>query len=130
MKFLLIAFFASLVASVSGQTVVWKYATGSGIYSTPCVGGDVIYFGSSDMHVYALNKKTGKLIWKFKTDGAVNTTPVLDENKVIVNSADGSVYALNKDSGNIVWRFKTKGEHRYDLWDYYLSSPAIDNHVV
>src|SRR5690349_14717066 len=130
MRFLLIAFLASFVVSVHGQTVVWKYSTDNGIYSSPCVGDGVIYFGSSDMHVYALDKYTGRLKWKFKTNGAVNATPVLDVNKVIVNSADGYVYAMNKDNGNILWKFKTKGEQRYDLWDYYLSSPVIDNHIV
>ncbi|HEY9044384.1 MAG TPA: PQQ-binding-like beta-propeller repeat protein [Ohtaekwangia sp.] len=132
MRFVLLIpaiFFTSVVYSQS-PVVLWKYPSGGAIYSSAAVGGNNIYFGSDDTHVYALNKNTGKIVWKFKTNGAIKSTPAIEENKVIVASADGSIYAVEKDKGNVLWKFQTRGEQRYDLWDYYLSSPVVDGHIV
>jgi outer membrane protein assembly factor BamB len=57
--------------------------------------------------------------WKYKTDGRVYSTPL-----------DGHLYALNKDSGEMVWKFASGGEKTYGLWDYYLSSPAVESNRV
>ena len=48
----------------------WKYATGSGIESSPAMGVDgTIYVGSYDNNLYALNPTDGSLKWEYATGG-------------------------------------------------------------
>lgn len=108
----------------------WRFPTDSAIYSTPVVSGEHIYFGSSDTYLYALTKSEGKLSWKFKTNGKVNSMVAATEKSVMFSSTDGKIYSVNKADGKLAWSFKTGGEQRYDLWDYYLSSPVVHNQVV
>jgi eukaryotic-like serine/threonine-protein kinase len=37
----------------------------------------VVYVGSADDDVYALNARTGAEIWKFLTEGTVESSPAL-----------------------------------------------------
>lgn len=109
---------------------LWRFPTDSAIYSTPVVSGAHVYFGSSDTYLYAVTKSAGKLNWKFKTNGKVNSSVALTEKSVLFTSTDGNIYSVDKTNGKLVWNFKTGGEQRYDLWDYYLSSPVVFNNVV
>jgi outer membrane protein assembly factor BamB len=110
--------------------LLWRFPTDSAIYSTPVISGDHVYFGSSDTYLYSLTKSGGKLNWKFKTNGKVNSSVAATEKSVLFSSMDGKIYAVNKTNGALQWTFKTRGEQRYDLWDYYLSSPVVHNQVV
>ena len=50
--------------------VKWKFKTERVIeawFSSPTVSDDMVYFGSDDSYLYALNALTGELKWKFKT---------------------------------------------------------------
>lgn len=129
LSILLYLFFASALYA-QDSLLLWKFQTGAGIYSSPVVNSNRIYFGSSDRHLYAVDKTSGRQIWKFETKGPVNSSPAIHQNSVIFSSTDGNIYAVDKNTGKLLWKFKTKGEQRYDLWDYYLSSPAIHNNVV
>lgn len=45
-------------------------------------------------------------------------------------SSDGVFYALDARTGSEKWTFKTEGEKFHDTWDYFLSSPTINNGIV
>ena len=42
-------------ATVGGLSLLWKYTTGNGVFSSPAVANGVAYVGSDDFNVYALN---------------------------------------------------------------------------
>ena len=44
--------------AVAGD-LLWRYETGSYVYSSPAVVNGVVYVGSADNHVYALDASTG-----------------------------------------------------------------------
>lgn len=118
-------------ASVHAQdSLIWKFASKSAIYGSPVMDGGIIYFGSCDANLYALDASTGDKKWFYKTGGAIKSAPCIYKESVIFNSTDGFIYAVNKKSGNLSWRFKTGGEKTYDLWDYYLSSPVVYEDIV
>ena len=48
-------------------TLKWKFKNDAKSYSSPAVLYDLVYFGSQDQKLYALNSQTGKVVWKFKT---------------------------------------------------------------
>src|ERR1700683_1097865 len=79
---------------------VWSFKTGGEkkyphfsfadhFQSAPTIDGHIIYFGSGDGNVYALNAEKGTLYWKFTTSGIVHATPVIDRNKLFIGSFDG-----------------------------------------
>lgn len=117
-------------ATFAQPVLSWKFTTGGAVYAAPAIAQNIIYFGSSDTHLYALDKTTGRLQWKFKTWGEIRSSPVIYKESVIFSSSDGNIYALDKRNGTLNWTFKTKGERRYDVWDYYNASPAIAANIL
>jgi len=101
---------------------LWSYKTGGYVDSSPAVDRGLVYVGSYDDDVYALNATTGALVWKYKTGGHVESSPAVSNGVVFVGSDDYYVYALNALTGTLVWKDKTGGE--------VSSSPAVANGVV
>ena len=127
-------FFCVLVlnfsVALSQYDVDWKFKTEGKIFGTALVDGDLIYVGSGDHKMYALEKETGKKVWEFMTEGAVHSSPMLLDNVIVFGSRDGNLYAVNKNNGTKIWQFDSKGEKINGPWDYYLSSPKTDGKLV
>ena len=45
----------------------WKFQTRRGVVSSPAVVGGIVYVGSNDHSLYALDAESGALKWRFKT---------------------------------------------------------------
>ncbi len=101
---------------------LWTFESDEEIRATPCVGPDLIYIGSYDNNLYALDKRTGALHWKFTTEGGICSTAVLWRDLVIFGSEDFNIYALNAQSGAEVWRYRT--------WHHVRSSPRVYQDIV
>lgn len=105
------------------QTVALKWAFPTGdVAGSPVVQDGVVYFGSWDGNLYALDLDSGQEKWRFKTDGAVHVRPALAEGLICVGSGDHNLYCLEAESGKERWRFKTGGQ--------VFSSPTTDSGVV
>jgi outer membrane protein assembly factor BamB len=109
----------------------WKFKTRGPIFSTPVISDDLVYVGSLDSSLYAVERMSGKLKWKFRTGGEIRSTVCLSGDKLFLYSGDATLYAIDKISGKVLWSFKTKGgilgDRRYDFADYYQSSPMVNN---
>jgi eukaryotic-like serine/threonine-protein kinase len=126
--------------------VKWKFHTGGYVISSPAVADGTIYVGSTDGHLYAIDRAAGTLRWKFRTHSRVVSSPAVADGLVYVNSYDGNFYAVDATSGKLKWKFQTAGERRFegthlhgsqpvaetmpDPFDVFLSSPAIWNGAV
>jgi outer membrane protein assembly factor BamB len=82
----------------------------------------VVYVGSNDQNVYALNAATGAELWSYTTGYDVVSSPAVANGVVYVGSVDDNLYALNASSGDLQWSYTT-GNSVY-------SSPAVANGVV
>ncbi len=103
-------------------TLIWKYTTGNGGWTAPAVVKGVIYIGSDDHNVYALNASNGAKLWNFTTGSLVRSSPAVVNGVVYVGSMDDNVYALNATTGLEIWKFTTG--------DMVVSSPAVVNGVI
>ena len=65
----------------------------------PAVANGLVYVGSDDGNIYALNVKDGSKLWNYNTSKAVWSSPTVVNGVVYVGSDDGNVYALNADMG-------------------------------
>ena len=126
--------------------VKWKFHTDGRVFSSPAVAGGVVYAGSSDGNLYAVDLQSGSLKWKFPTNSRVASSPAVDGGVVFFASYDGNFYAVDTATGKKKWSFKTAGERRFagkhlhgsapiaetmpDPFDFFLSSPTIVNGSV
>jgi outer membrane protein assembly factor BamB len=102
-------------------TLKWKFST-KDIVGSPLVVNGVVYFGSWDGFLYALDLNTGATNWKFKTEGSVSASPAEEAGLICFGSGDGYLYCLEADSGTERWKFKTQGP--------IFSSPTIADGIV
>ena len=103
-------------------TLKWTFTAGGGIHSSPAVVNGVVYFGSRDHYIYALNAETGQQIWSFKTDSWVESSPAVVDGVLYCGSNDGHLYAIDAATGAELWRFRAPYAIR--------SSPAVANNRV
>ncbi len=54
----------------------------------------VVYIGSGDHNVYALNASTGAKLWSYTTGDTVYSSPAVANGVVYVGSFDNNVYAF------------------------------------
>lgn len=126
--------------------VRWKFQTGGAVYSSPVVADGIVYVGSNDHYLHAIDARKGSEVWKFKTGANVNGTAAVANGVVYFLSLDGNAYASNARTGVSIWKFETGGESRLsaagiyglmpsrevlpDLWDFFLSSPTVTGGTV
>ncbi|MBU4222272.1 MAG: PQQ-binding-like beta-propeller repeat protein [Euryarchaeota archaeon] len=101
--------------------LLWKYRTDGRIYSSPAVSGGVVYVGSEDSYVYALDASTGSLKWKYKTGSYVYSSPAISGGIIYVGSFDNQVYALDASTGSLKWKYGTSDP---------IGSPTVSDGVV
>ncbi len=108
-------------ATVGSLVLKWSYQTG-GFRRGPAVANGVVYVGSGDSNLYALNAGTGAFLWKYQTEGNITSVPAVANGVVYTGSVDRNLYALNASTGALLWKYPT---------EYYVgSSPSVANGVV
>jgi outer membrane protein assembly factor BamB len=126
--------------------VLWVFRTGGRVFSSPVVADGLVFIGSNDHFLHAIQVSTGHELWKFATDANVNSTPAVAQGVVYVLSLDGNAYAVDEHTGRLRWKFSTGGESRPnlagiyglapsrevvpDVWDFLLSSPTVEGGLV
>jgi outer membrane protein assembly factor BamB len=81
----------------------------------------VVYVGSWDGNLYAVDAADGDYLWQFATGDSVESSPAVVDGVVYVGG-DGFLFAVNAADGAELWRFATVG--------HVLSSPAVVDGVV
>lgn len=104
------------------SSVRWKYRTGNWVYSSPAVADGMVFIGSYDNNVYALDEMTGALVWNYSCGDMVRSSPAVADGIVFVGSYDHNVYALNKTTGEKIWNYETG--------DAVVSSPVVVDGMV
>ncbi len=98
--------------------------------SSPSVWNGMVYFGSGDGNVYALNALSGAMQWKFQTGDVVHASPAIAAGKLYIGSWDSYFYALDANTGKQVWRFKTGEDPKIHNQVGIQSSATIVDGVV
>ncbi len=87
---------------------IWRITYGGSINTTPIIHKEVLYFGSCDTYLYALNVNTGKELWRFKTNGCIScNSPPYFNGRLYFGSYDCHLYAISAETGKEIWRFAT-----------------------
>ncbi len=98
--------------------------------SSPAVAYGLVYFGSGDANVYALDVHSGALKWKFQTGNVVHASPAVADGRVFIGSWDTYFYALDALTGYQRWRFKTGDDEDMHNQTGIQGSAAVADGVV
>jgi alcohol dehydrogenase (cytochrome c) len=134
--------YGEIVQALNAQTgdLLWQYnhTLEPGVapfhHRGIALGGEMLFFGTSDVHVVALNARTGKLVWDTKigearTREGLNGGPLVAAGRVMVGTTGTGVGAkpggpqlvgLDMQTGKELWRFGTiakPGEPGGDSWN-------------
>ncbi len=92
-------------AAVTAEQPTWLYESDDAQFLTsPALDEGLVYVGSRDKCLHAVDRLTGKLRWKFKTGGRVASAPLVFDDAVVFGSSDGRLYAVAKRDGSELWR--------------------------
>jgi outer membrane protein assembly factor BamB len=109
-------------STLSNVKPTWRFTTRGPVESSPAVVNGVVYVGSWDNNVYAIDATNGAQLWSFATGDPVYSSPAVVNVVVYVGSNDHNVYALNATNGAQLWKYTTAS--------WVESSPAVVNGVV
>ncbi len=102
--------------------VAWSFECEDEIRGTPTFNNGMVFVGSYDNNLYALEADSGQFAWKYATDGGIVTKPSVYEGNVYVGSEDKRLHVVSLRSGKINWTYFSDGPIR--------SSPIIaEGHV-
>ncbi len=110
----------------SSLALAWNFTTNGAVISSPSIVDGIVYVGSQDTNLYALDAFSGSLIWKFATQDAIVSSPAVANGKVYTGGDDGYVYCLDAYSGELKWKTFVNGDLEYTYGSLVLkSSPAV-----
>lgn len=108
---------ADVVAS-KGQRL-WSYQTGGKVQSHATEANGVVYVGSDDHYLHAIDAQSGQRRWAFKTGDMVQSTPVALNGVVYFASNDNVLYAVDGSTGKLVWTFQTDAKDELSSAESY-----------
>ncbi|NWF79216.1 MAG: serine/threonine-protein kinase [Chloroflexi bacterium] len=112
----------AIVRGTGRSELIWSFACEDEIRSSPCLAGGMLFIGSYDTNLYALDAGRGEFRWKYATEGGISSSPAVWQDNVMVGSEDGAVYCCDIRRGGLRWTFRTARAVR--------SSPRVEDRVV
>jgi outer membrane protein assembly factor BamB len=89
--------------------VIWNDSANNYVQSSPLAYNQVVYIGSHDYNLYAMNIKDGGIKWKFSTNGLVKSSPLAYNGMVYIASYDKNLYAVDSATGTLKWSQNING---------------------
>ena len=100
-------------------------ATTVAIYGSLALAEELVYVGSYNGKIYALNSSSGAERWVYPRSGELEPVVgglVVSQGKVYFGGSDGKVYALDAATGDKEWEFPTGDE----IW----ATPVLDDDTL
>ena len=108
-----------------GRTL-WRFRTGA-VESSPLLVNGILYFGSWDHHLYALDvreRTRPRLRWRVDLGSEVNSSPAYANGLVYVGTDGGHVYAVSARTGRIRWRASSYS-NLFHGREYFYATPTV-----
>ncbi len=104
------------------REVRWRFRARRAFLSSPVIHDGLVYIGSVDWNLYALDLRSGWSAWRYRAGGPIISTPAVWNKQICFGSTDGYLYALDLDGGRLIWRYQTE--------DQITASPLFYNEAV
>jgi outer membrane protein assembly factor BamB len=117
---------------------LWSVSVGSRVSDTPavcstCTAHGLVFFGSWDKKVYAVDIQTHQIVWSYLTGNIITSSPTVANGNVYIGSEDQYLYGFVAATGQPLTGFPVKtngpifstpavaGNNVYvESWDYNL----------
>jgi polyvinyl alcohol dehydrogenase (cytochrome) len=129
--------------TISRLNVRWFFSTGSGtaaVSASPSVVDGVVYVGSWNGNMYALDASSGQPQWTFNINDpnpggrggfpGVQSSAAVTDDAVYFGGADANVYALDSHTGAMLWKTPLGNPDTSVEGAHIWSSPAVFNGKV
>ena len=90
----------------SGE-VAWQFQTEGQILGAPAVVDGLVFVGSNDRRIVALDEESGSVVWEHPLDIQPNSVPTVAGDFLYWGLRDGRIIALDYKTGDTVWTYKT-----------------------
>ena len=113
--------------------LLWVFTSDGTIESSPAVVEGVVYIGSCDGYLYALDARIGRLKWKFKAGGAIVSSPTVDAEAGVVyfGCNDFKLYGVSARDGKLLWQYATApSSYARTHGDQVKASPALKDGTI
>ncbi|MXZ00346.1 PQQ-binding-like beta-propeller repeat protein [Candidatus Poribacteria bacterium] len=88
--------------------LLWKFKTGGPLYASPVIAHGILYIGSTDGKLYALDAKAWGIKWVFDAGDAIRYSAAVFGDRVYFSARNNKVYSLAAKTGEKLWEFKSK----------------------
>ncbi len=102
--------------------MLWRFPAEGPIDSSPAIYMGVVYVGSDDTYLYALDERNGRMLWRVQLGDKVKSSPAVSNGIVVVGCEDKKVYGIDAKRGKVLWSYETA--------DRVSASPTVDDGVV
>src|SRR3989442_1281960 len=92
------------ITNVSHLVPYWSASTAAYINSSPAVANGIVYIGSNDKLMYALDAKTGKILWAHNANDGVGSSPAVANGIGYIWLSDTKLYAFHVINPSHLWR--------------------------
>ena len=84
--------------------VAWQTLLSSPVLAGPVRHGDLLYVGTADGQLVALNARTGEVVWNRQLSSSIDAALVPAGDRLIVRTLDSKVYAVRLADGGTLWK--------------------------
>ena len=98
---------------------------------TPLLDDGIVFVGSYQGSLIAVDSLTGTLIWS--TPMSIRSNLDTDEYNIYVATEDGSIFALDKYTGDIVWKSSVNSKlflTQSLVYENYIATLSTSGHIV
>jgi eukaryotic-like serine/threonine-protein kinase len=114
-----------------GGTIKWRFKAKRAITSSACITQNIVFFGSMDSTLYALDAKTGWVIWRYRLGKPTISTPFIVENYLFTGASSGDITCIDIRTSKEVWHYST--EHQVTgspiVFKDSLYCGSVDGHL-
>lgn len=89
--------------NVQNHSIRWQVKTGLSASSALTLDNDLLFFGTSQGDVVAMDKSDGKVVWDAHVSSEVLSPPQVAKGYVVVRCVNGMMYALSRKDGKQLW---------------------------
>jgi outer membrane protein assembly factor BamB len=90
--------------------LLWTFAISQGGFeSTAAIVDGVVYIGSTDGSLYAIDLATGKKRWQFTTELGFTASAAVRDGRVYIGDSEGKFYCIDAATGHKLWDYATDG---------------------
>ena len=83
------------------------------LIASPAVSGDMLYVGTHESEVIALNWRKQEIVWRYSDpsrDQPFHSSAAITDKFVLIGGQDKLLHCIDRKTGNAAWTYATRGQ--------------------